>query len=125
MLLALTGVGAASLPSLNAAIQRVLDLLYYDIPLPQMPVTDKHVSLDERNRQICAYYTAGETLEVLAEAFALSSAHPPDHPTLVLIPYGVKTQLGYNSRASIDDVFQHYTTRISFPRSISKRVLNK
>jgi DNA-directed RNA polymerase specialized sigma subunit len=45
----------------------VLELLYWGIPFPQTPVTDKHVSLDERNRLICARYAAGETLQAIAQ----------------------------------------------------------
>jgi DNA-binding NarL/FixJ family response regulator len=67
-----TGVGAAPVPSLHAAIHWLLDLLYWDIPLPEAPVTDKHVSLSERNRHICARYAAGETLEDIARDLGLS-----------------------------------------------------
>jgi hypothetical protein len=63
----LTGDGVAPLPSLNSAIQRVLDQLYWHIPLSQSPVTNKHTSLDERNIEICARYAAGETLEAIAK----------------------------------------------------------
>jgi DNA-binding NarL/FixJ family response regulator len=44
----------------------------YSIPLPETPVTDKHVSLSERNRQICVRYAAGETLEEIAREFDIS-----------------------------------------------------
>jgi DNA-directed RNA polymerase specialized sigma subunit len=50
----------------------VLELLYWGIHLPETPVTDKHVSLDERNRQICARYSAGDTLEAIAQDCGLS-----------------------------------------------------
>jgi hypothetical protein len=67
-----TGVGTAPLPSLNFAIQHVLELLYSNIPLPEVPLTDKHVSLSERNQQICERYVAGETLEEIAQSIGLS-----------------------------------------------------
>jgi len=67
-----TGVGAAPLPSLNSAIQHVIDLLYWNIPLAEVPLIDKHMSLSERNRQICERYSAGETLEEIAQDFGLS-----------------------------------------------------
>lgn len=67
-----TGVGTAPLPSLNSAIQHVLELLYADMPLPEIPPTDKHVPLLERNRQICERYVAGETLEEIAQDLGLS-----------------------------------------------------
>jgi hypothetical protein len=67
-----TGVGAAPVPSLNAAIHWLLDRLYKGIPLPETPVTDKHVSLSERNRYICARYAVGETLEDIARDLDLS-----------------------------------------------------
>jgi DNA-binding NarL/FixJ family response regulator len=70
--LTLTGVGAAPVPSLNAAIHWLLEQLYVGIPLPETPVTDKHVSLSERNRQICARYAAGATLEEIAHDLGLS-----------------------------------------------------
>jgi DNA-directed RNA polymerase sigma subunit (sigma70/sigma32) len=63
---------AAPVPSLNSAIRRVLDLLYTGIPLPEKPVTEKHVSLDERNRLICTRYAADETLEEIARDLGLS-----------------------------------------------------
>ena len=70
--LTLTGVGTAPLPSLNAAIQRVLARLYWGISLPETPVTDKQVSLDEHNCLICARFAAGETLQTIAQALGIS-----------------------------------------------------
>jgi DNA-binding NarL/FixJ family response regulator len=67
-----TGVGAAPVPSLNAAIHWLLDRLYEGIPLPEVPVTDKHISLSERNRHICTRYAAGETLDDIARDLGLS-----------------------------------------------------
>jgi DNA-binding NarL/FixJ family response regulator len=67
-----TGVGATPVPSLNVAIHWLLDRLYEGIPLPETPVTDKHVPLSERNRQICERYAAGETLEDIARDLDLS-----------------------------------------------------
>jgi Mor family transcriptional regulator len=67
-----TGVGAAPLPSLDSAIFRVIEQLYWGVPEPQMPVTDKHVSHAERNAQICHRHTAGETLEVIAREMGLT-----------------------------------------------------
>jgi hypothetical protein len=62
----------APLPSLNSAVQHVLALLYWGIPLPQTTGTDKYVSLDQRNRLICARFATGETLEALAQDMGLS-----------------------------------------------------
>jgi hypothetical protein len=56
----------------TAAIHWLLEQLYWDIPLPETPVTDKHVPLSERNDHICARYAAGETLEVIARDLDLS-----------------------------------------------------
>jgi DNA-binding NarL/FixJ family response regulator len=67
-----TGVGAAPVPSLNTAVRWLLDRLYEGIPLPETPVTDKHVPLSERNRHVCARYAAGETLEDIARDLDLS-----------------------------------------------------
>jgi DNA-binding NarL/FixJ family response regulator len=67
-----TGVGARPLPSLNLAIQWLLEQLYAGIPLLQTPVTHKHISLSERNQQICNRYAMGETLKELAQEFGLS-----------------------------------------------------
>jgi DNA-binding NarL/FixJ family response regulator len=67
-----TGVGAAPVPSLNTAVRWLLDRLYEGIPLPETPVTDKLVSLSERDRHICARYAAGETLEDIAHELGLS-----------------------------------------------------
>jgi DNA-binding NarL/FixJ family response regulator len=67
-----TGVGTAPLASLNSAIQCVRYLLYWNIPLPEVPLTDKHISLSGRNRQICERCMAGETLEEIARDLGLS-----------------------------------------------------
>jgi hypothetical protein len=67
-----TGVGAAPLPSLNSAILHVLELLYWDIPLPETPLTGRHASLSERNQQNCERYADGVTLEEIAQDFGLS-----------------------------------------------------
>jgi DNA-binding NarL/FixJ family response regulator len=67
-----TGVGAAPVPSLNAAIHWLLERLYWGILLPESPVTGKHVSLSERNRQICTRYAGGATLEEIARDLGLS-----------------------------------------------------
>jgi DNA-binding NarL/FixJ family response regulator len=67
-----TGVGTAPLPSLNSAIQHVLELLYWNAPFPEVPLTNKHISLSERNQQICERYVAGETLEEIAQGLGLS-----------------------------------------------------
>jgi hypothetical protein len=50
----------------------VLRQLYRGIPLPSLPLSKKHLSFDERNRQICVRYQAGDTLEEIACDFALS-----------------------------------------------------
>lgn len=67
-----TGFDITRIPSMNTAIRRVLDLLYHGIPRPTQPVTDKQVSLNERNRLICACYAAGETLEAIAQEMGIS-----------------------------------------------------
>ena len=64
IILAPTGVGAPPLPTLNFAVNRLLDRLYWGIPLPQKPVTEKHIPKDERNDLICERYAEGESLEV-------------------------------------------------------------
>ena len=68
----LTGFGTPCVPSLNAAISRVLDQLYAGSPLPLQPVSEKHLSKSERNAHICERYSLGETLETLAKEFNLS-----------------------------------------------------
>jgi hypothetical protein len=67
-----TGVLAAPLPWLNAAIQRVLDLLYAGIPRPAKPVTEKHISKPERDEQLRTSYAAGESIADLARNYDLS-----------------------------------------------------
>lgn len=67
-----TGVGTVPLPTLNTAANRLLERLYWDIPLPQMPVTEKHIPKEERNVLICERYREGETLEGIAPTFGLS-----------------------------------------------------
>jgi hypothetical protein len=37
-----------------------------------MPITEKHISKEERNHLICERYTAGGTLESIGAAFELS-----------------------------------------------------
>ena len=71
-LLAPTGVGAPPLPTLNSAVNRLLDRLYWGIPLPQKPITEKHIPKDERNDLICERYANGESLESIGAAFELS-----------------------------------------------------
>jgi hypothetical protein len=56
----------------------VLGLLYWSILLPQIPGTDKHVSLDERNSLICVRYAAGETLQAIAHDFGISHLYAHD-----------------------------------------------
>ena len=68
----LTGFGTACVPSLNTAILRVLDQLYFGIPLPLQPISEKHLSRSERNTQICERYSHGQTLEAIAQDFNLS-----------------------------------------------------
>jgi hypothetical protein len=67
-----TGFGTGRVPSLRVAIRRMLRQLYRGIPLPSLPVSKKHLSFDDRNRQICTRYHAGDTLEEIACDFALS-----------------------------------------------------
>jgi hypothetical protein len=67
-----TGVGTVPLPSLTIAVVRLLERLYWDIPLPGMPITEKHIPKAERNDLICERYRAGETLVDIATIFRLS-----------------------------------------------------
>jgi hypothetical protein len=67
-----TGVKTVPLPSLNFVVIRLLERLYWGIPLPQMPVTEKHIPKEERNDLICKRYREGETLEVIGANFGLS-----------------------------------------------------
>jgi hypothetical protein len=57
---------------LNAAVNRLLERLYWDIPLPEKPITEKHIPKEERNDLICKRYREGETLEVISANFGLS-----------------------------------------------------
>jgi hypothetical protein len=66
-----TGFGAAPVPSLNIAIQRVLNLLYPGIPLPEKPITVKHVAKPHRNAAIRARYAAGKILKELAAEYGI------------------------------------------------------
>jgi hypothetical protein len=65
------GFGTAPVPSLSSSL-RVRRQLYRGISLPSLPVSKKHLSFDERNRQICLCYQAGDTLDKFACDFALS-----------------------------------------------------
>lgn len=42
------------------------------IPIPQKPVTEKQVSKDKRNEQICLRFAAGDRLEAIANAYDIS-----------------------------------------------------
>jgi hypothetical protein len=66
------GYGTPPLPSLNTAIWRVLKQHYQGIPLPTLPVTNKHISQAARNQLICSRYISGATLEQIARDFGLS-----------------------------------------------------
>jgi hypothetical protein len=68
----LTGVRAAPLPSLNAAIRRVLELLYWGIPRPTKPILPEYLSKSDRNQQICARYVSGESIADLAREYEIS-----------------------------------------------------
>jgi hypothetical protein len=67
-----TDVGTIPLPSLNAAAYRLLERLYWGIPLPPKPITEKYIPKEERNALICERYAEGETLESISATFALS-----------------------------------------------------
>lgn len=67
-----TGVGTVPLPSLNGAANQMLQRLYWGIPLPQEPITEKHIPKEQRNDLICERHTTGETLESISTAFGLS-----------------------------------------------------
>ncbi len=67
-----TGVGTVPLPALIFAINRLLDRLYWAVPLPQKPITEKHVPKDERNQQICARFALGDSLQAIADDFDVS-----------------------------------------------------
>mgnify|MGYP002403098336 CR=1 FL=1 len=68
----LTGFNITRLPSINDAIERVIEQLYAEIPLPSHPITEKHLSKSERNAEICERYWGGETLDEIAEDYQLS-----------------------------------------------------
>ncbi len=67
-----TGFDITRIPFMNTAIQRVLDLLYAGISLPEKPVTDKQLPLTERNQLIRVHYATGETLQAIAQDFGIS-----------------------------------------------------
>jgi hypothetical protein len=67
-----TSVGTVPLPSLNSVVNRLLDRLYWGIPIPQQPITEKHISKDERNQQICLRFASGERLEEIANEYDIS-----------------------------------------------------
>lgn len=66
------GFDITRLPSINAAIERVIEQLCAGIPLPSQPITEKHLSKAGRNTEICERYSEGATIEELAEAYDLS-----------------------------------------------------
>jgi hypothetical protein len=68
----LTGFDITRIPSMNTAIQRVLDLLYLGIPRPTTPVLPEYLSKLERNEQIRARYADGESIADLARAYQIS-----------------------------------------------------
>jgi hypothetical protein len=70
--MSLRSVGAGPLPSLNAAAYRLLERLYWGILLPQMPITEKHISKDERSQQICSRYALGDRLEAIGDDYGVS-----------------------------------------------------
>ncbi len=68
-----TGFWNTALPSLERAINHLLDRLYVDIPLPIQPVTKKHVSKAARNAKIMEYYLEGKALDEIAAMFDISA----------------------------------------------------
>jgi len=70
--MALTGFDITRLPSLNAAIQHVLDLLYAGILRPTKPVIQKHISKSQHNEQLRTRYAAGESIADLAREYEIS-----------------------------------------------------
>jgi len=68
----LTGFNITHLPSINIAVERVIEQLYAGIPLPLQPINEKHLSKSERNTEICERYSQGETLDNIAKDFDLS-----------------------------------------------------
>ena len=67
-----TSVGTLPLPSLNSVVNRLLDRLYWGIPLPQQPITEKQISKDERNQQICLRFATGDRLEAITNECDIS-----------------------------------------------------
>lgn len=67
--MASTSVGAGSLLSLTSVVNQLHNRLYWGIPVPQKPVTEKQVSKDERNQQICFRFAAGDQLGEIASEF--------------------------------------------------------
>ena len=68
----LTGFEITRVPSMNTAIQRVLDLLYQGVPRPTQPVLPEYLSKLERNQHIRARYADGESIADLAREYKIS-----------------------------------------------------
>jgi hypothetical protein len=68
-----TGFDITRIPSMNTAVQCVLDRLYHGIPRPTQPVLPEYLSKVERNEQIRARYAAGESIADLAREYQISN----------------------------------------------------
>lgn len=67
-----TRIGTVPLSSLNSAVIRLLERRYRGIPLPQKPVTEKHISKEKRSQQIRLRFADGGRLEEIADEFDIS-----------------------------------------------------
>jgi hypothetical protein len=67
-----TGFDITRLPSLNSAIQRLLERHYRGIPLPSKPVNYKTPTKVARNDEIRDRFANGETIADLARDYDLT-----------------------------------------------------
>ncbi len=71
-LLAPTGFDTTRLPSLNSAIQKLLERHYQGIPLPSQPISHKTPTKINRNRRIRERFADGESIADLARDYELT-----------------------------------------------------
>ena len=56
----------------NEAAERLLAMLYRDIPLPEEPLSSESEEKTDRNAEICRRYESGENMADLAREYGLS-----------------------------------------------------
>ena len=73
IMLAQAGFDITRLPSVNSAIQRLLECHYWGIPLQAKPISHKTPTKEIRNRRIREQFAEGESIADLARDYGLTA----------------------------------------------------